>query len=604
MRAIPQPIHRLALALALPWALVAVGHAQSPPPAQVVTTNPRVPPAAGTPCVVHLMDSQPFPEEFGNIDNNFVYMPPQACPPPWAKVVFKADISSSRRTVLDDIGISLAGIRLLHQPAPRYDAPVRWHVERDLTDYSALFTGPHTGSYWASQGEDAFDLLGDTPPLRGSARLLFYPPTAATPAPAVPDAVIHLKEGTPLNLPHNIVRAYADVDNAQSWWYFCVPDRELERHPALFDYFAPDNTFKRSIFPHEAACTGGSFREIPVAVDGIPAGIAPVFPLLPADPNINYLHNPLNQPTPTLQMLGNVPFRVDLTPFAGQLDAAGRHQFSVAGALLLYLDRNRTLVTGGVTMNTLAGSQAAPAYTSTLANQGEGVQGRITTRQARQFEIRGFVNTSSGRIDSTVRQSSTFENVQAFDIRGPHRPFPGQVVNKLYQQAVDLHSKTDQVSRRTRGSTLLANDVVHVNYPLAYYYHMATTVTDEGDGWTIALRNGTVVSTQRWVRDADYYRPGRGHYITRLVEDFSGSRTHAYDFWDPRMSNPSTDSNWQSDATHTFTDNAGSCFQASVGANNGVVTSGTRGRGCPDGTNRVRWFARPDGSPDSLGWWH
>jgi len=105
-----------------------------------------------------------------------------------------------------------------------------------------------------------------------------------------------------------------------------------------------------------ASPTGGrwvfSITAQPVVL-GINNGIAPVFPQLAADPNINYLHNPLNQPTPTLQMMGSVPYRVDLTPFAGQLSAAGRHLVSASGALLVYLDPNRTLVTGGVTMNTL-----------------------------------------------------------------------------------------------------------------------------------------------------------------------------------------------------------------------------------------------------------
>ncbi|MGN2254913.1 hypothetical protein ACFWZ4_16185 [Frateuria sp. GZRe12] len=590
----------MALILALPWALVS--HAQSPAPTQVVTPDPRVPPAAGTPCVVHLLDNQLFPDENGTVGKQFPYMPPPTCPPPWAKVVLKVDLTSFRHTVVDNIGISLAGIQLFHQAAPRYDAPARWHVERDLTDYSAWLAVPHTGSYWINEGEDVFDPSGEGPVFSGDVRLLFYPPTARTPAPEVPDAVVHLNGGTPVMLPHNIVRAYVDVDNAQTGWYFCLPGQEQERHPALFDYFAPGNSLKDSIFPHETWCGGGSFREIPVAVDGTPAGIAPVFPQLAADPNINYLHNPLNQPTPTLQMMGSVPYRVDLTPFAGQLSAAGRHLVSTSGALLLYLDPDRTLVTGGVTMNTLAGSQAAPTYTSTLTDVGEGVQGTIRTRQSRQFEIRGFVNTSKGRVDSSVRQSSAFDNTQDFDIRGPHRPFPGETVNKLYEQVVTLDSSTDRTSRRTRGTTVLGIDVEHVSYPLAYTYHMATTVEDEGDAWYVTVRNGTANATQRWLRDADAYRPHRGHYVTHLREYFAGSRTQAYAY-SPWRVTPSS-SNWQSLSTHRFTDSFGSCFQAAVRAADGAVTSTTRGNHCPDGRNQVRWYARPDGSPDSLGWWH
>lgn len=599
--------HRTLLALCLSLALAGIGHA--PPVAaatQVVTPDPRVPRASGTPCVVQLMTDQPFSGEGEyTTDNHFTYMPPTACRPPWAKVVLQVDLSSSRHTVVNDIGISLGGIRLFHQAAPRYDAPASWHAERDLTDYTRLLLVPHTGSYWTLKDPENIDPGGQTSAFTGSARLLFYPPTAQTPAPRVPDALVRLDGSTPVRLPHNIVRAYLDVENAQPWWYLCMPDEILGEHPDLIDVFAPGDQLKNSIFPHETACGGGGFREIRVDVDGTPAGVAPVFPLLPADPSVNYLRNALNVPTPTLQMLNILPYRVDLSPFSGEFNAAGLHLVSVPGVLLLYLDRNRTFVSGGITMNTLNGVPGYPTYTSTLTTdaQTKRLQGTIRTRQSRQFEIRGFVNTSGGRINSSVRQSSAFDNAQTMDIRGPHQSY-GEPVNKLYQEVVSLQSTTDRTSRRTVGTTLLGTDVEHVSYPLAYTYHMATTSQDIGDGWDIALRNGTVTTTQRWLVDTDHYRPGQGHYVTHLGESFIGSRTHAYEFWDAHLRNPSTDTNWQSVAQHRFSDNFGSCFQASVAAQNGAVASTARGTGCPGGRNQVRWFAHPDGSPDSLGWWH
>ncbi|UGB36865.1 hypothetical protein [Frateuria soli] len=599
--------HRTLLALCLSLALAGIGH--TPPAAaatQVLTPDPRVHPASGTPCVVQLMDNQPFSGEGEyTTDNHFAYMPPPACRPPWAKVVLQVDLSSSRHTVVNDIGISLGGIRLFHQAAPRYDLPASWHAERDLTDYSRLFTAPHTGSYWTLKDSENIDPGGQGSAFTGSARLLFYPPTTQTPAPRVPDAVVRLDGSTPVRLPHNIVRAYLDVENAQPWWYLCLPDEILGTNPDLIDVFAPGDQLKNSIFPQETACGGGGFREIRVDVDGTPAGVAPVFPLLPADPSVNYLRNALNVPTPTLQMLNIIPYRVDLSPFSGGFNAAGLHVVSVPGVLLLYLDRNRTFVSGGIIKNTLTGRPGDPTYTSTLTRdaQKKRLQGTIRTRQSRQFEIRGFVNTSRGRIDSSVRQSSDFDNSQSMYLTGPHQSH-GKPVDKFYEEVVSLQSTTNRTSRRTAGTTLLGKDVEQVSYPLAYTYQMATTSQDIGDGWAIALRKGTVKAVQHWLVDTDHYRPGQGHYVTHLDESFAGSRTHAYDNWDAHLQNPSTDTHWGSVAKHLFSDNFGSCFQGSVVAREGAVVSTGRGAGCPGGHNQVRWFAHPDGSPDSLGWWH
>src|SRR5213075_1128046 len=70
------------------------------------------------------------------------------------------------------------------------------------------------------------------------------------------------------------------------------------------------------------------------------------------------------RPIPGVQTFNFVPYRVDLTPFAGLLSNGQPHQvgvrvynannyFLVAGSLLLYLDHGSLQVTGAVTRNTL-----------------------------------------------------------------------------------------------------------------------------------------------------------------------------------------------------------------------------------------------------------
>ncbi|MGS8551697.1 hypothetical protein, partial [Salmonella enterica] len=55
----------------------------------------------------------------------------------------------------------------------------------------------------------------------------------------------------------------------------------------------------------------------------------------------------------------------------------------------------------------------------------------------------------------------------------------------------------------------------------------------------------------------------------------------------------------QSAQAFAFHDTLGSCYRASLTTQSGAVTGYVAGKGCPDGVNRVSWFAHPDGSPDS-----
>ena len=141
------------------------------------------------------------------------------------------------------------------------------------------------------------------------------------------------------NLPANVEAAYLDVipqsQSGDEFWYTCVPDDVAGE---LF------------------SCGGTSFREAEVTIDGQPAGVAPVYPWIFTG-GIDPL---LWRPIPSVQTLNFVPYRVDLTPFAGVLSNGQPHQvgvsvynannyFLVAASLLLYLDHGATHVTGAVT---------------------------------------------------------------------------------------------------------------------------------------------------------------------------------------------------------------------------------------------------------------
>jgi hypothetical protein len=338
---------------------------------------------------------------FGNVafdDFNarpYSYAPPTSCTGAWSKVVLEADFSVTAGRQYDRTAtLWLGGVNLYFGTTQEPSATVSpaWHVERDLTDYAALLRN-------AGQGQAIIgNLVNDTYTgvIHGTARLLFYPASARARAAEVPDAVYPLgsdpvgstatlntsndKLARTLTLPTNVERAYLDVftqsQSGDEFWYTCVPDA----------YSSETNE-----------CGGGNFREAEISIDGQAAGVAPVYPWVYTGGIDPYLW----RPTPGVQTLNFLPYRVDLTPFAGQLSDGKPHEVAVqvAGAnsyfaatatLLVYRDAHAKQVTGKITRNTLVGQPATPAIASTLASASNGdLSGSITTKLDRHFGIEG-----------------------------------------------------------------------------------------------------------------------------------------------------------------------------------------------------------------------
>lgn len=583
----------LPLAAALVPASNLVAATVSPP---ITTVAPQVPRGLGKPCVVELFHGQAFPGEAGPL--HYTYMPPPDCPKPWAKVILQLDISGSRSAGVSQLGVYLAGVPVFRGASPKYDDGASWHVERDLTEDAALLRLPQDGLI-LSYGDDTFQ--SPQTDITGSGKLLFYRTSANTPAPQVPDSIIPLgPEQPPLVLPHNIVRVYLDVFNAHPWWFTCVPDQSADEFYALQGSLAPGDLPQQGIFPPGQGCRGGSFIEEEVTIDGIPAGIVPAFPLLTADFN-SFLRNAVDQPTTPSQMLNFIPYRVDLTPFAGLLNDAGPHSIHLQrvlppfdsgapdGQLLLYLDPGRVQVSGGVTLNTLTGSSSTPTVTNTLSASGDVLRGRVITRFNRHFEIRGFVNTSKGQIWSSVVQSGSFSNTQVFHLfgLGDHSEPP---VNRLYEQNLWLNSTVNRTSRRRIGAKVISNDQERVSYPLRLRYHAEGVVVDNGDGTSqIEPTKASTVVHQARLLNGDHYRAGLVRYLTDLDDVFDAIRTGTI---------------WKSSAQYSFDDNLGSCYQSALTTHDGSVDARVQGVGCAHRLNRVRWFVHPDGSTDNLDWVH
>jgi hypothetical protein len=108
--------------------------------------DPPVPRPHTTPCVVTLYKGF----KFANFNaQSFTYTPPAACPGPWAKVILEANFSVTKGIQYDrtaNIWIGPTNIYFGTTSEPDPNDARHWHVERDLTDYSSIFTVAQDGT--------------------------------------------------------------------------------------------------------------------------------------------------------------------------------------------------------------------------------------------------------------------------------------------------------------------------------------------------------------------------------------------------------------------------------------------------------------------------
>ena len=385
--------------------------------ANTAIADPPVPRPETTPCVVNLITGIAF----ANFSPKaFSFTPPADCPGPWAKVVMEADFSIQAGRQFDrtaNIWIGGTNVYFGTTSEPSRLVARSWHIEGDLTDYSALFRTAQSGRV------DLGNLVNSTftSILFGTANLKFYPAEHHRKAPVTADVVLPLASSATggtvflgstssalsrtFTMPPNVERAFLDVlaqsQAADEFWYTCVPD---------------------DVAAELQSCGSTAFREAEVTIDGQPAGVAPVYPWIYTG-GIDPL---LWRPIPGVQTLNFVPYRVDLTPFAGVLSNGQPHQvsvsvfnaangFSTTATLLLFLDHESTQVTGAVTTNTLSAAPT-PTVVENLTNTNGNITGSVTVSSSRNFRVEGFVQTSHGRMETAVEQHINFSSRQDFNI--------------------------------------------------------------------------------------------------------------------------------------------------------------------------------------------
>ncbi|MFJ8082539.1 peptide-N4-asparagine amidase [Streptomyces sp. NPDC096205] len=397
-----------------------------------VVAAPPVTEPAGKTCRVTLAEAQfrDFTPYKGR------YSPPEGCGDRWSKVVLRLDGKVKGRQY-DRLGyVHVGGVEILRTstPQPSPDG-IEWSVSKDVTRYSDTFRADR----------DVEMLIGNvvndtyTGVIDVKVTLTFFAGGAA--ARRTPDQVLTLTDGATLTAPRNSERILAEVyatgsgGGCEEYWYLTVPGSA----------------------PYSCPADDGPYREVQIRVDGQLAGIAAPFPTVWtggwSNPFLWYV-------VPGPRAFDIKPIEYDLTPFAGLLNDGRPHrvEVSVAGVpagqsgwstpvnVLVWQDAGRTHVPGALTSTKATDLVNDSSYTP-------GSEHRVDTEGGHALTVAGYVDTSHGRVTTTV--SRTLANTSV------HRWTDGETVDGLDATWTDAESRTVDgpgAARTTRTQRTYAMD--------------------------------------------------------------------------------------------------------------------------------------------------
>ena len=523
------------------------------------TAEPPVTRPTTKPCTVTLFNNEAFNDYSAH---PITFTPPAGCKGPWAKVVLNLDLTVTAGTQYDrtaSLYLGNANIFYGTTAEPRSALSPSWHVERDVTDLSAIFETAQTGNaiiynIYNSQYNGG---------IYGTATLQFYPADWRNPPADAPQMVVPVS-GTnspyeldttssavtaTVALPRNLTKAYLDViaqsQSNDEFWYLGVPNDvagELETYG------------------------GTAFRETEISIDGKAAGVAPVSPWIYTGGIDPYLWEPITG----VETLNFKPYRVNLTPFAGLLSDGNPHTVSISvynansyflatANLLLYRDRVRAETGGAVEENTLS-EAPVPDVQENLTTANGATTGNVIVGSKRTFTVKGYVNTSLGRVETTVDSTVDFNSNQAFNVATIGVP---EIQNVNQTSTVDSTTST-------RLGILDEKVASHWAFPLILDYSFVQN-SDGTYTQVVSVDQRKEVSQSTSVN-------GFPVASADTVEQVKTSDTLVYN---SSLSAVNAVGPTASSASYVTKDSSGYCWSRSLASQNRVLTSVEDGKGCP-----------------------
>lgn len=424
------------------------------------------------------------------------YAPPRGCGDRWGKVVLRLDGKVKGRQY-DRLGyLRIGGVEVFRTSTPEPSADgISWSVEKDVTRYSEtlrrnrsveMLIGNVVNETYTGIIDVKVTLTFYEQDKNTGARAEKNP--GAGPEGAAPDRVLPLGDDSVLTTPRNSERIVAEVyatgsgGGCEEYWYLTVPDAA----------------------PYSCKADQGPYREVQVKVDGQVAGIAAPFPTVWtggwSNPFLWYV-------IPGPRAFDIKPIEYDLTPFAGILNDGRPHkvEVSVVGVpkaqtgwsvpvnVLVWQDERSEHVTGK--LNRHDAGPLANDTTYTPASTAESAH-RLDTKGGHRLTVSGHVNTSHGRVTTTVTRALANTSV--------HRWTEGEALDALKATWSDRETvtvngravRTDRMYTMDGTTTLGADDRLRTEISLGDRAE-SVTVTD-------GRRTGRSVTDDRYDGDATY----------------------------------------------------------------------------------------------------
>jgi hypothetical protein len=341
----------------------------------------------------------------------------------WAKVVL--DVTGTETGVQYDRlceifdGASEIFLGVTPEPTP---AGITWHVQKDVTGYLPILTGSRTFSTYV----DNYLNSTDTGIPTITVKLLFYPAgggfqAARTVTPGSPalagDAINEEGPASPARqpgvptqvvpiLPSGATNTLNTINTGQTLTATVTLPANVTT--ATLDLYAVgqiDDEFWWAEVP--------AFREIEVSIDGKPAGVVWPYPYVYTG-GVNPL---IWRPLTGVHTMDIPSYRLDLSPFAGELGGTHTISLTVVNNAGYWLAGGSLLITagGGTTTGAIGADTLSFPTTSqitTVNALGSSQNPASTESAAASYQISGQVTQGGRTWTNTVTQSLQFENDQ------------------------------------------------------------------------------------------------------------------------------------------------------------------------------------------------